>query len=507
MGTKRFAGGVTAASRGRIQFDFMFEGIRYRPSIQRPPSEANLRRARERLEEINRQIEAGTFSFAEEFPDYRLLRRLTGTAAVRTCNHVFDAFLAHCEARFSRGDMAAITLSSYRKVLDSVWRPTLGPSLFHRMKYSELVEIADGKLWSKNTYNNAISILRRAFNFGYCNHPEQYNPARSLRGARLRKTDRPRIDPFCMQDAETLIAAIHRDWGEAQGNYDEFRLFTGMRPSEEIALLLSDVDQTPFGPISSIRSQSACVSGSESSRNCVAKSKVRFLDQAEELRLRAALKARDEELQNLRTSGNARRQYRHEKSLPLLPHFGDHLTPAVLLSMNTGLRRGEVLKLRWTSVDFNRRLLIVEGRNAKNRQTRHVPLNEEAVSALRRWREQSGSRAHVFDVSTGFRGAWNKLLKRARISHFRWHDLRHHFASRLVQRGVPLNTVRDLLGHSSVAMSLRYAHLAPDQRCEAVAKLNEQPVVALTLRLQWEGLSPMWRYPIDLMVEREGVPS
>jgi integrase len=70
--------------------------------------------------------------------------------------------------------------------------------------------------------------------------------------------------------------------------------------------------------------------------------------------------------------------------------------------MNTGLRRGEVLKLRWTSIDFNRRLLTVEGPNAKNRQTRHVPLNEEAVNTLRRWREQSGPGAHVFDVATGF---------------------------------------------------------------------------------------------------------
>jgi hypothetical protein len=75
----------------------------------------------------------------------------------------------------------------------------------------------------------------------------------------------------------------------------------------------------------------------------------------------------------------------------------------------------------------------------------------------------------------------------------------------LVQRGVPLNTVRDLLGHSSVQMSLRYARLAPDQRREAVDKLNETPVLALTLRLPWESPQAMWRYPIDLLVEREGL--
>lgn len=65
MGSKWFTGGVVAATHGRIQFDFMFEGVRYRPSIRRPPSEANLRRARERLDEIKRQIRAGTFSSEE----------------------------------------------------------------------------------------------------------------------------------------------------------------------------------------------------------------------------------------------------------------------------------------------------------------------------------------------------------------------------------------------------------------------------------------------------------
>jgi integrase len=180
-----------------------------------------------------------------------------------------------------------------------------------------------------------------------------------------------------------------------------------------------------------------------------------------------------------------------------LPHFGDHLTAEVLVTMNTGLRRGELLKLRWASIDFNRRLLTVEGRDAKSRQTRHVPLNEEAMSVLYGWHDQSANRARVFDISTGFRTAWQKLLKHAGITRFRWHDLRHHFASRLVQRGVPLNTVRDLLGHSTVQMSLRYAHLAPDQRREAVAKLNEKPILALTLRLPWTGLQPGCVHPIE----------
>jgi integrase len=200
--------------------------------------------------------------------------------------------------------------------------------------------------------------------------------------------------------------------------------------------------------------------------------KVRFLDNEEESRLRAALSSRDAEMRDARESANVRHQERHEELLPSRPHYGDHLTPAVLLSMNTGLRRGELLALRWESVDFGLQLVTVEGGTAKNRQTRHVPLNEAATRLLKQWQEQVGGKQRVFEVTTGFKSAWAPLLRRAMITKFRWHDLRHHFASRLVQKGIPLNTVRDLLGHSSVGMSLRYAHLAPDQRREAVAKLD-----------------------------------
>jgi integrase len=242
MGRKSKTGGVTAAGRKRIQFDFKFGGVRYRPTLLKAPTETNLRRAREHLVGIKERIAAGTFSLAEEFPDFLHLNRVPDEGCPRTCAYVFDAFLAHCEARVAKDDLATVTLTSYRKILNGIWRPRIGADRFLNVRYSTLVAIADDGDWSKKTYNNAVSVLRRAFKFGYCDYPENHNPIFRLKSARISKRDRIKIDPFTIQDAETLIAAIHRHWGEAQGNYDEFRFFTGVRPSEQIALLVADFD-------------------------------------------------------------------------------------------------------------------------------------------------------------------------------------------------------------------------------------------------------------------------
>jgi integrase len=199
--------------------------------------------------------------------------------------------------------------------------------------------------------------------------------------------------------------------------------------------------------------------------------KVRYLSTEEEARLRAELGKRDEQMRRARDSANEWRRQRKKELLPTLPHYGDHLTPAVLLSMNTGMRRGELLSLRWSAIDMKGKQLTIDGSSAKNKQTRHIPLNTEALEVLKQWRTQAPDSERVLPIDTGFKSAWAPLLKRARVANFRWHDLRHHFASRLVQASVPLNTVRELLGHGSLAMTLRYAHLAPDQKREAVAKL------------------------------------
>ncbi len=208
--------------------------------------------------------------------------------------------------------------------------------------------------------------------------------------------------------------------------------------------------------------------------------KVRFLNEAEEKRLRVALLERQEKQRVDRLQYNKWLAQRDREALPeLTEHFTDYLMPIVLLAINTGMRRGEIFSLKWSNVNFSGRLLTVEGGNAKSGMTRHIPLNDEAFAALNAWHNQSDSTDLVFPSPvTGerlenIRKSWAKLMAMSKVDSFRFHDLRHHFASKLVMAGIDLNTVRELLGHSSIDMTLRYAHLAPEHRAAAVAVLNK----------------------------------
>jgi integrase len=146
---------------------------------------------------------------------------------------------------------------------------------------------------------------------------------------------------------------------------------------------------------------------------------------------------------------------------------GSRIKGLVLLGINTGMRRGELLGLSWADADLDRRLVTVTNESAKSRKVRHIPLNDKAIAAL-----PPAGDGRVFSISLStLRGEWGRVLKEAEIENFRLHDTRHDFASQLVMRGVDLNTVRELLGHSDLKMTLRYAHLSPKHRRAAVALL------------------------------------
>jgi integrase len=202
------------------------------------------------------------------------------------------------------------------------------------------------------------------------------------------------------------------------------------------------------------------------------RSVVRFLSPAEEQRLRATLTARDLDHAAARMSANEWRAARNRPLFPNVPKgaYADHLTPVVLLAMNTGLRKGELLALDWSDINLQARMLTVRPENAKSGKQRHVPLNIEAMTVLRKWASQAGDSGSVFGIAS-VKTSWDTLLTTAQIENFRFHDLRHHFASRLVMAGVDLNTVRELLGHADLTMTLRYAHLAPEHLAAAVEKL------------------------------------
>lgn len=202
---------------------------------------------------------------------------------------------------------------------------------------------------------------------------------------------------------------------------------------------------------------------------------VRYLDGDETKRLREALDARQDEARAERESANKWRADRGKELMPSLRHitFTDHLKPLVLVSLNTGMRRGELFDLKWSAVNFQTKTITVAGATTKTSDTRHIPMNKETVAVLEGWKKQAGKSRYVFPSQEGGRledvkSAWLKLLERAKIEGFRWHDMRHDFASRLVMAGVPLNTVRDLLGHADIKMTLRYAHLAPGTKAAAV---------------------------------------
>lgn len=205
---------------------------------------------------------------------------------------------------------------------------------------------------------------------------------------------------------------------------------------------------------------------------------VRYLSPEEDSRLRAALQAREQERRAHRESGNTWCKERGGDGRPMWPADGytDHLMPMVLLALNTGLRRGELFGLTWSHANLTTKVLTVAAGNAKSGRTRHVPLNTDALDVLARWRRQGSGVGLVFPNPAGRRfdniqTSWERLAAAAELVEFRFHDLRHSFASKLVMRGVDLNTVRELLGHADIKMTLRYAHLAPDKLAEAVARL------------------------------------
>ncbi len=153
----------------------------------------------------------------------------------------------------------------------------------------------------------------------------------------------------------------------------------------------------------------------------------------------------------------------------------NYLKAIVTIALNTGMRKGEILNLKWQNVDLKHGFILLE--ITKNGERREIPINE----TLRRVFLSLPRRLDVpyvfYDPQTGkpyqdVKRSFKTALRRSKIHDFKFHDLRHTFASHLVMAGVDLTTVKELLGHKTLTMTLRYAHLAPSHKVKAVDVLD-----------------------------------
>jgi integrase len=165
-----------------------------------------------------------------------------------------------------------------------------------------------------------------------------------------------------------------------------------------------------------------------------------------------------------------------DEIVKLLAKCRGHLKAIVIVALNTGMRKGEILGLKWHDCDFRRNIIYLY--NTKNGEKREVPMNAQVKTTLIRVRKHPES-AYIFCNKKGapykdIKKSFLTALDKSGILNFHFHDLRHTFASHLVMSGVDLNTVRELMGHKSLDMTLRYSHLSPDHKQRAVDLLGQR---------------------------------
>ena len=151
--------------------------------------------------------------------------------------------------------------------------------------------------------------------------------------------------------------------------------------------------------------------------------------------------------------------------------------PWLEVAFHTGMRRSEQFELSWDNINVQTRTLTIM--LSKHGEIRHIPMNDRVMEILRSlpsrlnspWVFTSSNGETPMDANNFVRRIFLPALRKAEIQDFRWHDLRHTFASRLVMDGADLRTVQELMGHKTIAMTMKYAHLSPGHRMDTVQRL------------------------------------
>lgn len=178
------------------------------------------------------------------------------------------------------------------------------------------------------------------------------------------------------------------------------------------------------------------------------------------------------------------RSLTQEQAKCLLSELPEHQRELALFALATGLRQGNVLGLEWEQVNLELRHAWVKGTESKNRRPISVPLNVTAIACIERQIGKHPTRVFTYrgkPINWVNTKAWKAALERAGIKDFRWHDLRHTWATWQRQAGTPTHELQRLGGWRTGAMVERYAHLAPESLAVAASRLDAVLGAAATL--------------------------
>ncbi|WP_367184413.1 DUF3596 domain-containing protein [Ferrovum sp.] len=226
-------GGIRQHGKG-IQVTFYWNGERFRPTLKIPPTPANIKYAERLKGEVERLIALGAYTldkYAEHFPTSRIARQSAPKKQIDTFADVAGKWLASC-SHLSTG-----TLVKYRQALN-FWLDKIGQTPIDQVLFSSIAALANSQGWKAKNRNNMLIPLRRVLEMAYLDGAIQFNPGERIKNAKVQKEP---PDPLTGDEVDALLDYMDKYGGQIV-NVFEFAIFSGLRPSETIALRWGDID-------------------------------------------------------------------------------------------------------------------------------------------------------------------------------------------------------------------------------------------------------------------------
>ncbi len=268
-------------------------------------------------------------------------------------------------------------------------------------------------------------------------------------GSNNRQAEDPLFEDFAKEYIELYAKPRKRSWERDERSIKHLNRSFGKRRLSQLSLLLVEryrVGRQAQVSFSTVNRELACLKG--------------IISKALDWEKLASFPLRKIKI-DLKAEPRRDRILSRDEEGRLLKEAGRHLHPMIVLALNTGMRQGEILKLRAEHINFDKRRITIPAENSKSNKPRRIPLNSTVVDLLRPLVRDQG---FVFAKSTGetFRricGGFKAACMRAKINNLRFHDLRHTFETRSIEGGANPANVRETMGHHSITFSLdHYYH-------------------------------------------------